>query len=419
MRTAKAICLGLATLFGSQTMAAPPVETHGAMQVVGNRIVDKNGIIFYVSGMSLYWSGWMGKYWNAQVVNTLANTWKCGVIRASMGVEGGSMYLSDPNNNKTMVKTVVDAAIANGIYVIIDWHDHNANKNVTQAKAFFSEMAQLYKNTPNVIWEIWNEPDDVGGIAGAGDTWVGDIKPYAETITAEIRKYSSNLIIVGTSNWSQDVDVAAASPLADKNTAYTLHFYAKTHGSVLRGKANRAMAAGAALFITEWGTTVSDGGTTDKIIDTVSSNGWLSWAQNNRLSWANWSIADKDEGSAALTGGASTNGSWSDGNLSASGKYVKPKILAISKVVFTESSVAQRGTFLPGFSVHPLVGGVQVTLPVNARELTVMDLQGKILHEKHLSSETTLPLQLPGKGLYLIQVVSSQGLQTLPVVLSR
>lgn len=412
MRRAKAISLGLAAIFAAQAHSATIVETHGAMKVMGNRIVDKNNIIFQVAGMSLFWSGWMGKYWNAQVVNTLATDWKCGVVRAAMGVEGNGMYLSDPNGNKAMVKAVVDAAIAKGIYVIIDWHDHNAPAHVSQATAFFDEMSKLYGDKPNVIYEIFNEPDD-------NDTWAG-IKSYAETIIPVIRKNTNNLILVGTPNYSQDVDVAAGSPVAGTNIAYALHFYAKTHGAVLRGKANRAMAAGAALFISEWGTTVADGGTSDKAVYTTESDGWLSWAQQNYLSWANWSIADKDEGSAALKGGASSTGGWADGNLTTSGIYVKGKIQAVAKLTFSQvQSVSDRATRIAGFTARTVGSIVSLTLPENASELRILDLQGKVLEHKTLQGQSTLRMALPSAGVVLFQLRTPQGTQSIPVSTTR
>ena len=45
-----------------------------------------------------------------------------------------------------------------------------------------------------------------------------------------IREHSSNLIIVGTPFWAQNVDEAADDPLSGTNIAYTLHFYAGSHG---------------------------------------------------------------------------------------------------------------------------------------------------------------------------------------------
>ena len=43
-----------------------------------------------------------------------------------MGVEDPGGYLDNQQSNKKRLKTIVDAAIDEGIYVIIDWHSHNA-----------------------------------------------------------------------------------------------------------------------------------------------------------------------------------------------------------------------------------------------------------------------------------------------------
>ena len=63
-----------------------------------------------------------------------------------MGIEPDSAYLEAPEYAKMLMKNVVDACIDMGIYVIIDWHDHHAEKNTAAAKAFFIEMAKTYGN---------------------------------------------------------------------------------------------------------------------------------------------------------------------------------------------------------------------------------------------------------------------------------
>lgn len=314
------------------------VGPHGALKVSGNKIVDASGSPIQVAGMSLFWSGWMSKYWNTGVVNTLAKDWNASLVRAAMGVEGTGMYLVARDANKQMVKTVVDAAIANDIYVIIDWHDHDAIAHSSDAVSFFDEMSRLYGKNPHVIFEIFNEPLKV--------SW-SSIKSYAQTVTATIRKNSDNLILVGTPNWSQDVDAAANDPVADPNTAYVLHFYAGTHAATLRSKADAALNKGVALFISEWGTTHSDGGTEDRKVYTSQSDTWLAWAKERGLSWANWSIADKNESSAALVGGAPSNGGWSDAQLTESGKYVRSKIKEVFATLGASTNPSDTGSTKP------------------------------------------------------------------------
>ncbi len=303
----------------SSTSSSSPstwVEKYGRLRVSGNRIVDKNGNPVQLRGMSLFWSnpGWGGeKFYNSSVVNNLADTWNANIIRAAMGVENGG-YLTTPATEKQKVKTVVEAAIAKGIYVIIDWHAHDVH--TTEAVSFFSEMAQLYKDYDNVIFEIFNEPDY--------ESWA-TVKQYALQVIQAIRNKGANqIIVVGTPTWSQDVDIAANDPITGySNIAYTLHFYAGTHKQFLRDKAVTAMNKGLALFVTEWGTCDASG---NGGLDLTESQVWINFMDQYKLSWCNWSLNDKAETASALVPGASTTGPWPDSQLTSSGNFVKSKI---------------------------------------------------------------------------------------------
>ncbi|HTF96308.1 MAG TPA: cellulase family glycosylhydrolase [Cellvibrio sp.] len=312
--------------------------------VQGNK-VTANGQPANLAGMSLFWSntGWGGeKYYNAQAVAWLKTDWKANLVRAAMGVDEAGGYLADPSN-KTRTMAVVDAAIANNMYVIIDWHTHHAEDNKAAAIAFFKEMATKYGSYNNVIYEVYNEPLQV--------SWSSVIKPYATDVIREIRAIDpDNLIIVGTPSWSQDVDVAANDPItAYTNIAYTLHFYSGTHKQFLRDKAQTALSKGIALFVTEWGSVNADG---NGAVDTAETNAWLSFLKTNGISHANWALNDKAEGSSALTPGASANGGWSSGQLTASGALVRNAIItnnggtnnSSSPVTSTSSSVSSINT---------------------------------------------------------------------------
>jgi hypothetical protein len=242
-----------------------------------------------------------------------------------MGIEPDG-YLTNPDTEKNKIFSVIDKSIDLGIYVIVDWHDHNAHNHQAEAIGFFAEIAALYGDQPNLIYEIYNEPTQV--------SWSNVVKPYAEAVIDTIRSIDpDNLIIVGTPTWSQDVDVAANDPLEYSNIAYALHFYAATHKQSLRNKAASALGKGAALFVSEWGTCESSG--TGKL-DTAETEKWLNFMSQNKLSWCNWSVADKNETSAALKGGASEFGEWNDTDLSASGDMIRKKLIFLSDSVSTD-----------------------------------------------------------------------------------
>ncbi|MCX7801050.1 MAG: glycoside hydrolase family 5 protein [Fimbriimonadales bacterium] len=292
--------------------AAPsPVSLHGALRVERGRIVGKFGNPVSLAGPSLFWSQWMPQFYNRDCVRWIATDWKAGVVRAAVAVEPDG-YLVDPERERAKAEAVIEAAVESGLYVIVDWHDHRAHLHTEQAVGFFQAIARKYGDKPNVIYEIYNEPMRVG--------WP-EIKAYSERVIAAIRAIDpDNIIVVGTPNWSQDVDAAAGDPLKGTNLAYALHFYAGTHKAWLRDKADRALAAGLALMVTEWGATNANG---DGPIDHSSTREWLDWMRKNRMIWCNWSIADKREGSAMLRPGANPRGGWTEADLTESGRFVR------------------------------------------------------------------------------------------------
>lgn len=290
------------------------VTTHGLLRTRGNKIVGADGKPVSLAGISFGWSQWeAAPYYNASVVNWLKKDWNASIVRAALGINHTG-YLSHPATEKARVCAVVDAAIAADMYVIIDWHDHHANEHTGLAVAFFEEMARKYGQAPNVIYEIFNEP--VKGL-----TWARDVKPYAEKVVAAIRAIDpDNLIVVGTPNWSQDVDIAAEDPIKADNIAYTLHFYAGTHKQALRAKAVKAMNEGLPLFVTEWGTCDASGAGK---VDVDSTAEWMAFMRDWQLSHCNWAIYDKAETAAIIVPGASIHAGWSDHDLTDSGRLAR------------------------------------------------------------------------------------------------
>lgn len=413
------ICATL--LITTHLFAATPVEIHGAMIVNGNKIVGaKDNKPVQVAGMSLYWSKWGGeRFYNAQSVNWLVQDWKITLIRAAMGVESNGTtqtnkgYLTDPARQINYVKTVIDAAIANGIYVIVDWHDHNANKHADSAKIFFGELANMYKNTPNIIWEIWNEPNDTAGTGTikngkSADTWK-DVTDYAEQVIPVIRAHSNNLIVVGTPNWCQSVDSAAAKPISGTNISYTLHFYAGTHGKWLRDRADKALNKSIALFITEFGLTDASGGNSDSNLYYDSTKAWLDWADQKGISWANWSVVNKKEKSAALLSSTTALNSWSTNNLSESGNWIRNRLLSrpaeSTNILISGDGVKVSKCQTPLFSIHH--GYLNLKMVNDYKSAMLLSPSGRVLH-KATTQSGSVEMRL-GTGLHLLRIEKESG----------
>jgi aryl-phospho-beta-D-glucosidase BglC (GH1 family) len=291
------------------------VAQNGQLRVSGVNLVNAAGQPIQLAGMSSHGLQWFAHLMNASSIKWLRDDWKANVVRAAMYTADGG-YISNPSVKDKVIE-IVDAAIQNDMYVIIDWHTLNDNDpNIYKAQAieFFREMATRYGNRPNVIYEIANEPN---GYAN----WNDHIRPYAVDVINAIRQIDpDNVVLVGTGTWSQDIHQAADNPLQDPNVMYTLHFYAGTHGQELRDRIDYARNKGAAIFVSEWGASQASGGGGAHANETSA---WIHFLNQRAISWVNWSLSDKRESSAALAPGASTTGGWTNQQLSDSGRLVR------------------------------------------------------------------------------------------------
>jgi len=290
------------------------VTQNGHLQVIGTKLCNEKGEPIILRGMSSHGIQWYGGFITDGSIKTLSDNGSNLFRIAMYTAENG--YISQPSDMKKKVINAVDTVIKNDMYVIIDWHilsDGNPMTYLEQSKAFFKEMAQLYKGNPAVIYEICNEPN--GNV-----TWNNDIKPYAQQIIQTIREVDKEaVILVGSSTWSQDVDIAADNQLEFDNIMYTCHFYSGTHTEWLRNKIDYALSKNVPIFVTEWGTSDASG---NGGVYKEETQKWLDFMKQRGISWANWSLCDKSETSAALISGADKNGGWTQQDLSESGRIV-------------------------------------------------------------------------------------------------
>ena len=291
-----------------------PVALNGKLQVIGTQLSNAKGNALVLRGASLGWHNLWPRFYNAGAVSWLASDWKCNVIRASMGVGLDDSYLENPQYALKCMTTVIDAAIKNGIYVLIDFHSHKLH--TAEAKTFFTGMATKYKNSPNVIYEIWNEPDYY--------SWKV-VKQYSEELISTIRAIdSTNIILVGSPHWDQDIDSVAGDPIVgQKNIMYTMHFYAGTHKKWLRDRTDAAMAAGVPIFVSECAGMEATG---DGPVDQAEWKLYLDWMDAKKLSWCAWSVSDKNETCSMLLPRAESTGKWDDGLLKSWGKIARTSI---------------------------------------------------------------------------------------------
>lgn len=305
-----------------KTYSAPesgtPVGNHGKLSVKGTDLVDEGGSKYQLKGVSTHGLAWFPDYVNKDSFKTLRDDYNANVIRLAMYTYENGGYCTD--GDKSALKKLIEDGVAYatelGMYVIIDWHilnDNNPNRFKAEAIQFFGEMSKKYAAYENVIYEICNEP--------CGGTSWADVKSYATDVIKEIRKNDSDaVIIVGTPNWSQEVDKAAADRIADDaNVMYTLHFYAATHKDDLRNKLVAAHKAGLPIIISEFSICDASG---NGGIDYDSAQKWISLINDYNLSYVTWSLCNKAETSALLKSSCTKTSGYTKEDLSDAGKWI-------------------------------------------------------------------------------------------------
>lgn len=329
-------------LMGNALVKKPSVA--GRLKIIekdGRKILgDQYGNPIQLRGMSTHGLQWFSEIINHNAFSGLSRDWESNVIRLAMYVgEGG--YATNPSVKDKVIEGI-NLAIQNDMYVIVDWHvlnpgDPNADI-YSGAKDFFKEIATKYPNDLHIIYELANEPNPTPpGVTNDVEGWK-KVKNYAEPIIQMLRDMGNqNIIIVGSPNWSQRPDLAAGEPINDPNVMYSVHFYTGTHKVEEHGKPGyvfgnmaKALEKGVPIFVSEWGTSEAsgDGG---PYLDEADK--WLEFLNANNISWINWSLANKNEVSAAFLTSTNLNPgdgkAWAVNQLSLSGEYVRARIKGI------------------------------------------------------------------------------------------
>ena len=288
-----------------------------SLNLKGTQIVDSKGNPVQLKGVSTHGIGWFPQYVNYDAFKCMRDSWNVNCVRLAMYSDEGAGYCTggDPDGLKSLVNKGVGYATDLGMYVIIDWHvlgEQDPNVHIEEAKEFFKEMSSKYADNDNVIYEICNEPN-------GSATW-DNVKGYAEDVIDVIRQNDDNaLIIVGTTTWSQDVDIAAEDPITDyDNIMYAIHFYAGTHKDDLRKKMTAALDAGLPLFCSEFGICDASG---NGDIDPEEADKWIKAMDEAGMSYCIWNLSNKNESSSLIQSSCIKTEDWTYDELSDEAKW--------------------------------------------------------------------------------------------------
>ena len=318
----------------ARAAADTPYSRHGKLHIDGIYLKDSSNNKFQLRGASLHGVQWdVGyNYISKESFQTLRDSFGVNAIRVPVYVTQGGYTEGAASAMDTRIQNAVKYATELGMYVIIDWHVHDAyggtaNPNTWRSSAvnFFNKYANMYKSYGNVLFEICNEPVNTQWYDGSGN----DLYSYANAVIPVIRKYTDAIVIVGTNTWSQEPDKVIGHKLSYSNVTYTVHFYSATHiggdGNWVYDNVKRALDAGIPIFCSEFGICDASG---NGSYNTASADKWMELFNKYSISYFCWHLSNKGESSAYLKTSCSKRSGWTDSDLTTTGTWFKKVCLA-------------------------------------------------------------------------------------------
>jgi hypothetical protein len=294
--------LGATTPTGCLT--TPPQHlTPGGYYTNGNTVCTAAGSPHLFHGVdrpSLEWSI-SGQNLSADDF-ALMGSWKANAVRIALNqdfwLSASPLFNADYAGR---VDTAIGWAHDAGMDVILDLHWSDAGmlgsctNGCQQVMAdensltFWSAVATRYKDDGRVLFELYNEPHDVGwpvwkSGGSAGEWTVAGMQQLYGAVRAT---GAENLVVIGGLNWAYDLSQVPSYRIAGYNILYATHPY--------EGYAERAPTA----WDTSWGfltdtdpVIVTEFGGRSSVCDGTYSDQVIHYADMRNASWTAWAWYD-------------------------------------------------------------------------------------------------------------------------------
>lgn len=224
-----------------------------ALHVQGLNLVDEKGKTFKMRGVNI-----CGLEWTAQGDHTLQSVdvafrdWKVNIIRVPLSQDRwfgkAPDQIGDPTSYRKLVDAVADKTAKYGQYVLFDLHWSNAGEtgqNIGQhampdqgSLEFWKDFAARYKNRPEVLFDLYNEPIETtweiwrnGG--PVEEMYQGKKLSYQavgmqQLLDAIRATGAKNVVVAGGLGWAARMDQIPKYALKDPSgngVIYANHFY--------------------------------------------------------------------------------------------------------------------------------------------------------------------------------------------------
>jgi hypothetical protein len=260
----------------------------------------------------------------------------------------------------------VNAALNNGLYVIISYHvigwpdgfqqaaccgnpADTYDTSMILANSFWAQMALTYGADTRIIFDLWNEP--VHDATDWNDvTYWTTLKPFYESLIQTARNNGAQNIVLATgSGWASWLGGIKDSPLADANVVYAYHKYSNNgfNTAAVWDQDTGGLIGVKPVIVSEWGYEDSDVAAPTWAGSQASyGNPFTQWMDSRNLSNLAW-MYHHDWTPALLK---------ADGSLTIYGAFVKNYISTSAppapggcSALVVDSGVADAGKSINGF----------------------------------------------------------------------
>lgn len=225
------------------------------LKVNGNQILDEDGKVIILKGVMppdpavLNRRGIFNRNFFVGIKETNAN-----VIRIPVHPEE---WVKDEDYLWRYLSPIVNWAGEMNMYVIIDWHYignvatgagsqmpdiDTSPKDLTME--FWDLVATYFRDAPNVILEVFNEPESIGA-----EEWQINATEIIQVIRDQ---KAEQLVIVGGVDFGKDLSWVIENPIIDENIAYASHIF-PVHSIDMWQYWFGEVAEKYPVLITEWG----------------------------------------------------------------------------------------------------------------------------------------------------------------------
>jgi len=300
-------------LEASRTRPFDPKLAPMRLHTQGTKVLDANGKPVWLYGVNIASLEWRNDGDHVEEsVNRAITEWKVNLIRLPLAQDRWFGKMTNPTNSAADYRAIVDKLVevcaASRVYIDLELHWSDCGLWVNEGGRlgqhvmpdrhsldFWNDVATRYKNHPNVIFGVYNEPHDVPWNVWRDGGMITDVPaqqnrdqtrtPYEavgmQTLCEAVRSTGAkNLVTVSGLDWGYDLSgVMQGHAIQGRNIVYETHPYAnKTNWDKCFG----AVSEKYPVYVGEWG---FSGNRTNNL---EYARNLMDFVRQHNLHWTAW-----------------------------------------------------------------------------------------------------------------------------------